>query len=170
MDTCELLLLSPTEVCYSKLLLLHTPSLRPITLVYCRVRVLSLPPIFLLLSPSSCSSNHKGAGVMCLLNSELQVRQEILPPLPSCTATSFLHPSPEADAFCSSPLNDGSYINSFKKWIASGWGGGPGVRKDVIQQDLLSDKDSARNRYLMTVYLQIMWPHMTSLKRYLTVI
>lgn len=123
----------------------------------------------LLFSPSSCSSNHK--GVMCLLNSELWVRQETLPPLPSCAATSFLHPSPERDAFCSTPLKGGSYIfNSFKKWIVSGWGGGPGARKDIIQQDVLSDNDSAQKRYLMTVYLQIMWPHMTSLKRYSPVI
>lgn len=77
----------------------------------------------------------------------------------------------DGDAFCSTPSKDGSYIfSSFKKWIASGWGGAPGARKDVIQQDLLSDKDSAQNRYLMTVYLHIMWPHMTSLKRYLPVI
>lgn len=85
----ELLLLSPTEVCCSKLLLLYTPSLRPIALGYCRPGMFSPPPVFLLLSPSSRSSNHKGAGVMCLL----QVRQETLPPLPSSTATSFLHPS-----------------------------------------------------------------------------
>lgn len=139
----------------------------PLPLGCCRVGLLSPPPVFLLLSPSSHSSNHKGAGVMHLLNSELQARQETLPPLPSCTATSFLHPSPEGDTFCSTPLKSGSYVfNSFKKWIASGWGGGPGARKDIIQQDLLSDKDSAQNRYLMTVYLQIMWPYMTNLKRY----
>lgn len=41
------------------------------------------------------------------------------------------------------------------------------MRKDVIQPNLLSDKDSAQNRYLMTVYLQIIWSHMDSLKRYL---
>lgn len=93
------------------------------------------PKSSLLLSPSSCCSKCK--GVMCLLNSELQVRQETLPPLPSCTATSFLHPSPERDTFCSSPLKGGSYIFiSFRKWIASGWGGCPGARKDIIQQHL----------------------------------
>lgn len=101
-------------------------------------------------------------------NPKLQARQETLLPLSSCTASSFLHPSPEQDMFYSSPSKDSiNSFNSFRNWIASGWGGGPGARKDVIQQDLLSDKDSAQNRYLMTVYLQITWSRVANLKRYL---
>lgn len=43
---CQWLLLSPTEICCSKLLLLYTPLLRPIPLGCCRVRVFSPPPVF----------------------------------------------------------------------------------------------------------------------------
>lgn len=99
-----------------------------------------------LLLPPSPAKYLQGSDARAKSWAPAQVRP--FPPLSSHTATSFLHSSPEQYTFYSSPSKDHIYVlNSFRNQIASEWGGDPEVKKDVIQQDLLSDKGSAQNTY-----------------------
>lgn len=115
---CELLLCSPTKLSCFKLLLL---PLYPVTQTH-HSWVLQGWAAFTSsnrqVGQSSPYPLHPPAqqpqGSRNDANPKLQARQETLLPLSSCTASSFLHPSPEHDMFYSSPSKDS--INSFNSF------------------------------------------------------
>lgn len=95
---CELLLCSPTKLSCFKLLLLYTPSLRPITLGCCRAGLLSPPPTgkwdnLLLTLSIPQPSNHKGAEMMQIPSSRPGKRPFYLCPAALPAAFCILHPN-----------------------------------------------------------------------------